>query len=80
MLIGAGQFPHALGPQRVEAHRDATQASALESHGLLREQQAIGGQREIANLRVPGEHARKRLEIVTQKWFAAGQPNFLDPQ
>ncbi len=64
--------------ERVEADRDAAEAGVGERPGLAREQQAVGGQRNVVDSVDPGKHRDKPLEVAAQQRLAAGQPQLVD--
>ena len=62
-----------LGIQAVETDRDALQARGLQLGGVLRQQHAVGGQRDILDAGDRGQVADQVGEIRAQQRLAAGQ-------
>ncbi len=62
-----------LGVERVEAHRDAPQAVALQFRGVLGEQHPVGGEREIVDALDHRQLADQFREPRTQQRFAPGE-------
>ncbi len=79
-LVEACQRDESITAKRVEAHRDAPQARRGEAVDLILEQDAVGGEREIGEPRLAGNHADQRREIAPQQRLAAGEPHLVDAQ
>src|SRR5438105_1778267 len=75
-----GERQHPLGAERVEAHGDALQARRAQRRRLLREQQAVRGQRQIFDLRNPCDQAHQRREVVAQQRLATRQAHLAHAQ
>jgi hypothetical protein len=64
--------------ERVQAHRDAVQARGLELGGVFRQQHAIGGERDVLDVRQLRQVADEIREVRPQQRLAAGDAQFLD--
>jgi hypothetical protein len=62
--------------ERIEAHRDALQARLGQRAGLLRQQRAVGGQRQVEP-RNRGEQRHQPVQLATHQRLAAGDADFL---
>ena len=78
--VAAAHAPEHLLVVAVEAHRDAAQAGARERLGLLGEQVAVGGEREVGEARDRGEALDQAREPVAQQRLAARDADLLDAE
>ncbi len=60
--------------ERVEAHRDAREAGVAQAARLLREQRAVGRQRDVGDAGFR-EHRDQPLDVPAQQRLAAGEPD-----
>ena len=72
----AAQAREHLGVEAVEAHGDAAQACGLELRGVLGEQHAVGGERDVLDAGDGRQVADEVGEVGAQQRLAAGQPQF----
>src|SRR3989449_1771127 len=75
-----GEREHALGAQRVEAHRHPLQARGPQLGRVLQEQQAVGRDGEVTDPRVASDHRDERREIVAEQRLAAREPDLVHPR
>jgi hypothetical protein len=76
----AGEFRHPFRAQRVETHGDPAQPSLAQSPGLAPEQDAVGGEGEIADGLLPGQQPHQGRKIVAQQRLAAGEAHLADAE
>ncbi len=65
--------------ERIEADIQAVQAGSFERRRLVREQDAVGRQRNVADGGHGSQHAHQNVQIAAHQGLAAGQPDFVDP-
>ena len=76
----AGQFREPLRAQGVEADGDAVQTCRKQVGGLVGKQHPVGGQRQIVEAGIGGQHLDKHWQVAAQQRLAAGEADFLHPQ
>ena len=78
--VAAAHAPEHLFVVAVEAHRDPAQPGARERLGLLREQIAVGREREIEQAGDRGESLDQARQLVAQQRLAARDADLLDAE
>ena len=74
------ELDEAIRVKRIEAHRDASEARGLQRLGLIREQHAVGGEREILQAGLGRDHPHERRHIAAEQRLAAGQADLVDAE
>src|SRR5262245_41774750 len=69
-----------VGTKRVEAHGDSVQAGRLERPRLLREEDTVGRDREVAQARLHRQQPDEAVDVASQERLAAGEPDLVDSQ
>ena len=77
VIARARQRGEAVGVEGVEAHGDAVEARVPQRPRRLRQEDAVGGEREVGEARLAGERAHEVRQIAPQQRFAAGQPQLV---
>ena len=78
--IAAGDLLEVVPVERIQAEADAAQAGVAQGAGLLREEKAVGGHRQVRDAGNARDARDQIFDIVAQERFAAGQPDLLDAQ
>ena len=78
--VAAGDLLEIVAVERIQAEADAAQAGLAQRRRLLREEEAVGGHRQVGDAGNPGDARDQFLDVVAQQRFAAGEPDFLDAQ
>ena len=71
---GARERLRPLRPERIEAHRHALQAGGAKLHGVLLEQGAVGGEREIGHAGHGREAPHQIRQSAPEQRLATGEP------
>ncbi len=75
--VDAREREEAIAAQRVEAHGDASEPGRLQPVDLIREQDAVRRQREIAKAGLRRHHRDERRQVAAEQRLAAGEANLV---
>ena len=78
--VAPGQCLEAIGLEGVETHRDAMDARIAEGLGLGPEENAVGGDGQIADARLGGDHLHEVSEVLAEERLAPGEPELVHPE
>ena len=78
--VAAGDLAEARRVERVEADVDAAQAGVEQGLGLLGEQEAVGGQADVADAGDLDQHPHQPRQVAAHQRLAAGQADLVDAQ
>jgi len=74
------QHPEAVGPEGVEADGDAADTGLPKRLRLGGQEDAVGGDGEIADARLGGDHGHEARKILAQQRLAAREANLVHPE
>ena len=76
--VAARELEEAVAVERVERDVEALDARGDERGGVALEQEAVGGQRQVAHARQRREHRDQARQVAPDERLAAGQPHVAD--
>ena len=76
--ITPGNLAKSISLECVEAYIDAAQPGVVQGLGLAGEENAVGGQADVADARNPADHFDKSGQFPAHERLPAGQANFVD--
>jgi hypothetical protein len=76
--VPSGERAETIRAQRVEAHRQAPEPGRAQLAGLLGEEHAVGGERQIVEAGLARQDAHEDSQISARQRLAAGEADLVD--